>query len=85
MADPESHHRNKALAEAQAEAEENPRDETVPGGRYKVNGQWVNADGKVLEGPDEGVVVQATTFTGTEPPPDPEEPPPARSLVDGAE
>ena len=35
-----------AIAAAQQEAREKRLDETTPGGRYKVNGLWVDADGK---------------------------------------
>lgn len=40
-----------AEAQAQAEAEAaRPLDETVPGGRYVVNGVTVDADGEPVEG-----------------------------------
>lgn len=37
--------RNQQIAAAKAEAAANPRDVTVPGGRYLVGGQWVDANG----------------------------------------
>ena len=40
---------SRALAEAQREAQAHPRDETIPGGRYLVDGEWVDADGKPLK------------------------------------
>ena len=36
----------KAISEAAAEAERKQADETEPGGRYKVNGVYVNALGE---------------------------------------
>lgn len=35
-----------AIAAAQQQAKENRLDETIAGGRYKVNGLWVDANGK---------------------------------------
>lgn len=39
---------SRATAEAQQEADRQQLDETVPGGRYTVGGQTVDADGKPL-------------------------------------
>lgn len=41
---------SQALADAAAEAAEHPRGETVPGGRYVIEGQLVNAEGEPLKG-----------------------------------
>lgn len=41
--------RSRALAEAQAEAVKLQMDETVPGGKYKVGDQWLDANGKVVK------------------------------------
>lgn len=39
----------QALADAATEAEANPRDETVEGGRYLVEGRLVDAEGKPVK------------------------------------
>ena len=43
-----------AIATAKAEAEEQQLDETVPGGRYLVDGVYKDADGNVLGKPKKG-------------------------------
>jgi hypothetical protein len=43
---------NRALAEAAEEAEARQADETVPGGRYIVDGVLVDAEGKPLKSKD---------------------------------
>jgi hypothetical protein len=39
----------EGAAEQRAEAEENQIDETVPGGRYIVDGQTVNSEGQPVK------------------------------------
>ncbi len=41
---------SRALVEASAEAERQKLDETVPGGRFVVNGQTVSANGEPVKG-----------------------------------
>jgi len=41
--------RAEEAARTHAEAEENKLDETVPGGRYEVDGQLVDAEGKKVK------------------------------------
>jgi hypothetical protein len=38
-----------ALADAEAEAEQHPRDEIVEGGRFKVGDDFVDAEGKPIK------------------------------------
>lgn len=45
----EAQRTSKALAEAAEEAEQRKADETVPGGRYMVGDQLVNAEGKPVK------------------------------------
>jgi hypothetical protein len=39
----------KALADAEADAEKRQADETVPGGRFKVGDDFVDAEGKPIK------------------------------------
>jgi hypothetical protein len=41
--------RSRAMAEAHAEATRLKMDETVPGGRFEVNGRLVDAEGRPLK------------------------------------
>jgi hypothetical protein len=45
----ESQRVNRALAEAAEAAEARQADTTVPGGRFLVDGAWVDAEGKPLK------------------------------------
>ena len=47
--EPTDEQRAQAAMDAAAEAEENRADETVPGGRYMVGGQMVNANGEPVK------------------------------------
>jgi invasion protein IalB len=49
---PTAQDRSQAIAESNTEAEQRQIDETVPGGRYMVNGQLVNADGEAIKDSD---------------------------------
>jgi hypothetical protein len=44
---------SRAMVEAERQAEERQADETVPGGKYKVGDEWVDADGKPFKGKGE--------------------------------
>lgn len=46
---PTAQQRSEAIAASQAEAERKQLDETVPGGRYLVNGQLVDSEGNLIE------------------------------------
>lgn len=47
--DSEETRRSRGLAEAQQEAERLQMDETIPGGKYKVGDQFVDANGKPVK------------------------------------
>ena len=56
--------KERDYARAQAEAEALNMDEGEPGGRYQLpDGTFVDCNGRVLEGRDEGAVVGATRGT----------------------
>lgn len=47
--DPTPAEQSKAIAESNAEAEKRQIDETIPGGRYLLNGRFVNSEGEPIE------------------------------------
>lgn len=50
MQETEAQRTSRALAEAADEAEQRKADETVPGGRYIVGGEMVDAEGQPVKG-----------------------------------
>lgn len=49
---PTPQEQSRAIAESNAEAEQKQLDETVPGGRYMLNGRLVNSEGEPIEDKD---------------------------------
>jgi hypothetical protein len=49
-AEPTEAERAQAAMDAAVEAEKNRADETVPGGRYEVDGKLVDANGEPIKG-----------------------------------
>lgn len=51
-APPTAQEQSKAIADSNAEAEKRQIDETVPGGRYLLNGRLVNSEGEPIKDKD---------------------------------